>query len=418
MSHFHIHRNIVDLLTNLCDSVTGGVAEEYGNKLVERQALHSHVEIGEYALIKKLTENHPSPQELLERYKELKDSSSRNLDLDSVLYLLSKIAADDKLKVFLAKNAQIKQRQGAEGSSSSNAISNDDVAQIRSSIQEETAKRGAESSYKTKLFVKTRNANRSLPELAQWLKRRPYLTLNYVFDDFDIVDVSSILGALPLSSQEHALVGDILHCLGGNSGNYIALQQGESAWSPLKFKLDDSLDPAFRNLVERILPMCSHFSVIMKFIEDSSLFSAGKVKQALAAALWTLIKDYMFLVAQLDHHYRQGVLSLQKLLYFIQPTLRTLEILSSILTVITKENLAAADVLSLLHEKTSLLHSDKKTQQLTLYLTQAACTPYFENLERWIYKGIISDPFHEFLVEDNLVDLKVQPAAYCDGYPF
>lgn len=38
---------------------------------------------------------------------------------------------------------------------------------------------------------------------------------------------------------------------------------------------------------------------------------------------------------------------------------------------------------------------DEKTQELCLYLTQAASVPYFDILEKWIYKGIITDPYCE-----------------------
>ncbi len=45
--------------------------------------------------------------------------------------------------------------------------------------------------------------------------------------------------------------------------------------------------------------------------------------------------------------------------------------------------------------------SDAKGQELCLYLTQSACVPYFEILEKWIYKGIINDPYSEVLVIEN-----------------
>lgn len=44
----------------------------------------------------------------------------------------------------------------------------------------------------------------------------------------------------------------------------------------------------------------------------------------------TLMKEYLILVTQLEHLQRQGLLSLQKLWFYIQPTMRTMEILASI----------------------------------------------------------------------------------------
>lgn len=54
------------------------------------------------------------------------------------------------------------------------------------------------------------------------------------------------------------------------------------------------------------------------------------MNHALTAAMRTLMKEYLILVTQLEHLHRQGTLSLQKLWFYIQPTMRTMEILASI----------------------------------------------------------------------------------------
>lgn len=66
------------------------------------------------------------------------------------------------------------------------------------------------------------------------------------------------------------------------------------------------------------------------FIEEKSSFEYGQVNHALTAAMRTLMKEYLILVTQLEHLQRQGLLSLQKLWFYIQPTMRTMEILASI----------------------------------------------------------------------------------------
>lgn len=71
-------------------------------------------------------------------------------------------------------------------------------------------------------------------------------------------------------------------------------------------------------------------SLVHRFIEEKSSFEYGQVNHALAAAMRTLIKEYMILVTQLEHLQRQGLLSLQKLWFYIQPTMRTMEILASL----------------------------------------------------------------------------------------
>ena len=67
-----------------------------------------------------------------------------------------------------------------------------------------------------------------------------------------------------------------------------------------------------------------------RFVEEKSSFEYGQVNHALTAAMRTLMKEYMILVTQLEHLHRQGLLSLQKLWFYIQPPMRTMEILASI----------------------------------------------------------------------------------------
>lgn len=68
----------------------------------------------------------------------------------------------------------------------------------------------------------------------------------------------------------------------------------------------------------------------LSFIEEKSSFEYGQVNHALTAAMRTLMKEYLILVTQLEHLQRQDLLSLQKLWFYIQPTMRTMEILASI----------------------------------------------------------------------------------------
>lgn len=67
-----------------------------------------------------------------------------------------------------------------------------------------------------------------------------------------------------------------------------------------------------------------------RFIEEKSSFEYGQVNHALAAAMRALVKEYLILVTQLEQLQRQGLLSLQKLWFYIQPAMRTLDVLASL----------------------------------------------------------------------------------------
>lgn len=98
-------------------------------------------------------------------------------------------------------------------------------------------------------------------------------------------------------------------------------------------------DPSLRELTKQILPLASHYSMVMRFIQEKSNFEYGQVNHALTSAMNSLIKDYMVLVAQLETANRKGNFSLHKLWFFIQPTLHTMEILANIASTISKVSL-------------------------------------------------------------------------------
>jgi gamma-tubulin complex component 2 len=79
--------------------------------------------------------------------------------------------------------------------------------------------------------------------------------------------------------------------------------------------------------------------MVMRFIQEKSQFECGQVNHALSAAMTALIKDYMVFVAQLESAYRKGNFTLNKLWFFIQPTLHTMEILANVASTISKVSL-------------------------------------------------------------------------------
>lgn len=60
---------------------------------------------------------------------------------------------------------------------------------------------------------------------------------------------------------------------------------------------------------------------------------------------------------------------------------------------VDKGECMGGSTLSLLHDRTFNYTGDSQAQELCLYLTKAASAPYFEILEKWIYRGIIKDPY-------------------------
>jgi gamma-tubulin complex component 2 len=397
--------------------VPGGPgAETYTELLQKSMTPYITTQVSAHNAKRRLTECSQHPEEFLNKYDELK---ARNVhDLDSLVFLLSKLSDDIQVKDLLKKtvdersigtNISLTSSTGGAGVrySASTAtgvrVTPEELEKIKAQLMKVTSENVVTSSDILRKALRDKHAKRtaSLPVQPDWMFHRPYLTMDFVHD-VELPDVSTVpIGSMPLQLQESAIIDDLLACTEGVDGKYVHAVPLADRYSQREFRIEPSLDPSLRELVKRILPICSDYSLIARFIEEKSAFEYGLVNHALSAAYRTLIKDYMILIAQLEHQHQLGQLTLQKFWFYIQPTMRTMEIMASIANSINKGECIGGSVLSRLHEKTSSLIGDVKGQELCLYLTQAACVPYFEMLEKWIYKGIIHDPYAEFLVEQN-----------------
>lgn len=106
-------------------------------------------------------------------------------------------------------------------------------------------------------------------------------------------------------------------------------------------------------------------------------------------------------VCQLENLHRNGNLSLQKLWYYVSPIMSFMEILSVIIKNINRSDLCGSAIMNLLFEKVLAYSGDAKLQELIFYLAQAASKPYLSMLEDWIYKGLITDPYNEFMIIED-----------------
>lgn len=409
MSHeFKIHHYVSELMKKLGVNPSAGPgAEIYTEMLQKNMTAFVTTQVSAHTAKRKIAETSPTAREFLHKYDELKSKNTR--DLDSLVYLLSKLCDDKKLKGFLLKKSA--DSFSSEGSNSvfsllpastSAKMTTEELEMIKAQLQQVTSSNSVTASDVLRKVMKEKQAKLwTLPAQPEWLHQRPYLTMDFVIDsdgrEMDVVPI----GSLPLQLQEAAIIEDLLYCCEGVEGKYIQVLPLLDCYAQRDFQIDQMLDPSLKELVKRLLPVCSSYSTVVRFIEEKSAFCFGLVNHALSAAIRTLIKDYMVLIAQLEHQNHLGQLTLQKFWFYLQPTMRTLEILVAIVSSINRGECSGGAVLSLLHEKITSLIGDATGQELCLYLTQSACVPYFEMLEKWIYKGIILDPYSEFLVEEN-----------------
>lgn len=103
-----------------------------------------------------------------------------------------------------------------------------------------------------------------------------------------------------------------------------------------------------------------------------------------------LLKEYLVLVAQLEHQLRADRLTLQKLWFFVQPALHTLLCLEAVCVACT--NATGGSLLNALSACADRFSGDARSAELLTFLQARASAPYLEMLRRWIYEGFLDDP--------------------------
>uniref|UniRef100_A0A8C0MRK4 Gamma-tubulin complex component n=1 Tax=Canis lupus familiaris TaxID=9615 RepID=A0A8C0MRK4_CANLF len=397
MSEFRIHHDVNELLSLL--RVHGGDgAEVYIELLQKNRTPYVTTTVSAHSAKVKIAEFSRTPEDFLKKYDELKSKNTRNLD--PLVYLLSKLTEDRETLQYLQQNAKERAELAANASGSStnfsaptaaSKLSMQELEELRKQLGSVATGTSLQQSLElTRKLLRDKqnkkNSGQRLPVFPPWVYERPTLVGDFLTGSGVSTDSAVPIGTLPLASQESAVVEDLLYVLVGVDGRYITAQPLTGRQSRT-FLVDPNLDLSIRELVNRILPVAASYSTVTRFIEEKSSFEYG-----------------------------QGLLSLQKLWFYIQPAMRTVDILASLATSVDKGECVGGSTLSLLHDRSFNYTGDSQAQELCLYLTKAASVPYFEILEKWIYRGIINDPYSEFMVEEHELRKEKIQEDYNDKY--
>lgn len=372
----------------------------YGNNnLSTKQA-------NEYA--QKLALKASNAKVFLKKYEELKHRSVDNLP--NIISLFYKLVCDEKK----SRISKPKVAPKPILSDNKHQITKEDLPQIKDKLLKavDESKKLVMKSFEEKESKMRPNWYGSL-DLPNWQKDHPAMSWDFPKEPLPI---TASLAEIPLASQENIIIDELLYIFAGVPGNYIVHQQVKDTFDPRTFIIVDDLDDALKQIVKQMLPLASNYSIVRRFIENCNMWS-GQVLHALVAAIEILLKDYYTMIAQLETEHMSGNMTLQKLWYFVLPTMHTMQVLAAIVTNIGKSELRGGAVLTVLHEKTTTLMGDMRAQEISLFLTERACRPYLNILDQWIHKGTIIDPFQEFMIEDNeLINKEELPVDYSADY--
>jgi hypothetical protein len=258
----------------------------------------------------------------------------------------------------------------------------------------------------------------AVPMLPDWTRDRPFLTGDAARLAVDspllmpLPDASQRPAPMPISTfphtvQEIMIVEEILSALTGIEGKFI--RASTTKLGRLTFSVDNAIDPSLADLTARILPLACHAHAVNRYIDVHSRFEYGTVCHAFCAGLRHVLKEFYVLVCQLEHQFTSEQLSLQKLWFYVQPTLRIFALLDRVVSVLVKTHSVGGALLNVVHSQVTAIGgsgSDDDTTTTLRFLLRQASAPFFEILGRWIYEGRIDDPYDEFFIEEQTLQAR------------
>jgi gamma-tubulin complex component 2 len=251
---------------------------------------------------------------------------------------------------------------------------------------------------------------------------------------------------MSLEAQESAIIEDLMFVFMGFEGQYIRFgdsynphEEKERLVGP-QFRILPGLDPSLRDLTKLMLKMATHYIAVEACVEVLSREEYGAVNHALCASARKLLKDYLTLMAQLEHQmltnpaftlhvlnlhtkqtshmlfqlYTTGIelLKANGILEDDEPedsaddTDNIEGILESLreggnVQLANKKVCKGGSVLGLITRRLASMSGDPAARSLLTTLLRDASRPYMAMLNEWLHHGGIKDPHAEFLIKEQ-----------------
>jgi len=210
----------------------------------------------------------------------------------------------------------------------------------------------------------------------------------------------AVLGSFPLEGQENLLIEDLMFSLCSIEGTYIKKRERDGKF---EYEIEPHLenptcDESLLFLVCKILPLCKKHDQVLGFLNSQSNYEYGLVSHALCEAIESLLKEYRLRITQIDSEFSKGDLTLQKLWFYLQPCIRTLESLTKFIE--EAQNLKGGALLNAIYRCMNSA-TEQNTKKLYSFLLEKSAIPYLNMLSLWIHYGEIKDPYQEFLIKER-----------------
>jgi gamma-tubulin complex component 2 len=209
----------------------------------------------------------------------------------------------------------------------------------------------------------------------------------------DAPDAATTVSA-PVS--EAALLDDLLYLLVGVNGVFVRVVERRAV-----IVAASAVDASWRELVLRIAPLAVDVADLSALAAEFADYACGLVRHAFSAALKTLLSDFAALVAQLEARLRapDSDLTLLSLGAHLAAPMRYMSRLSALAR--DARDWRGAALLNALHHAAGSAAGDRELAAVLTGVLEQTARPYLGMLHAWIYDGVLSDPYGEFLVTDS-----------------
>jgi gamma-tubulin complex component 2 len=175
------------------------------------------------------------------------------------------------------------------------------------------------------------------------------------------------------------------------------------------------------------LPIYEYVTNLEEFIIEHFDFKYGRSYHAFSACLQGIVEEFKQLVCEVEFLAHTEPFTLQKLWFYVSPSIKTFETLNSLVESVKTSGRNPREymldsgpnggiLLSTLAERMITLGGNTEVKKLYEHLLYETSIPFVDILTEWVSTGNLNDPDKEFMVGEKLLDKERLKDDYNDVY--
>lgn len=249
------------------------------------------------------------------------------------------------------------------------------------------------------------------PPAPPWDRARPYLTHSFLRTAAAAPPPHPTpdppLSSFAPEAQDAVAADDVLSALLGVPGALVTARLSAppphaSASPRVAFDFDaGDAGVGVREVAGRCLGLADDYVVVNEFVEETRVAgeAGGYVRQALGVGVGELLGDYRSFILRLEAGLRKGEVGLQRMLFLLQPSMRSMALLRKVVESVGEKTGGAAVDAAYAMAAAHVGSADARS--VLSFVVGRGAAPVLDSVGLWMRRGVIDDRFREFFVEEN-----------------